>query len=137
MINVLLLLYAPDWVYISRFLVIWVSKLLLDINSWVALLEIQVLDRSLCCRKYLSGVIMLKLLLLLLHHSLRLLLLLFLSLCSLEWLFSWRFIPYCGTLFADLESSLSSCALFGVEVSAAVRQLFSLPLQVWWPFWCV
>ena len=45
--------------------------------------------------------------------------------------FSWRFIPYCGTLFADLESLLSSCfcVLFGVEVSAAVRQLFSLPFQ--------
>ena len=49
-----------------------------------------------------------------------------------KWLFSLRVIPHCGSLFADLEKSLSSCflpALFGVEVSAIERQLFSLPLQ--------
>ena len=49
-----------------------------------------------------------------------------------EWLFSLRVIPHCGPLFVDLESSLSSCflpALFGVEVSAVERKLFSLPLQ--------
>ena len=35
-----------------------------------------------------------------------------------EWLFSLRVIPHCGTLFADLESSLSSCflrTLFGLD----------------------
>ena len=49
-----------------------------------------------------------------------------------EWLFSLGVIPHCGPLFVDLESSLSSCflpALFGVEVSAIERKLFSLPLQ--------
>ena len=46
--------------------------------------------------------------------------------------FCLRIISHCGTLFADLESSLSSCflaALFGVYVSVTERQLFSLPLQ--------
>ena len=49
-----------------------------------------------------------------------------------EWLFSLRVIPHCGPLFGDLGKSFSSCflpALFGVEVSAVERQLFSLPLQ--------
>ena len=47
-------------------------------------------------------------LMVLLHHSLRLVLLLFLSLAV--WVaFCLRIISHCGTLFADLESSLSSC----------------------------
>jgi len=49
-----------------------------------------------------------------------------------EWPFLLRVIPHCGPLFADLEKSLSTCflpALFGVEVLATERWLFSLPLQ--------
>ena len=52
-----------------------------------------------------------------------------------------RVTPKCGLLLAELEYCFFSCflpALFGVEVSAAERQLFALPscfggLGVWNP----
>jgi len=43
-----------------------------------------------------------------------------------------RVICNCGLLFYELENCLSSIfipALFGIEVSLAERQLFSLPLR--------
>ena len=58
---------------------------------------------------------------------------LFQSLCCLfEWTFIMRVICNCGPLFSELENCLSSIfipALFGIEVSLAERQLFSLPLR--------
>ena len=44
-----------------------------------------------------------------------------------------RVIPGCNAFLAELEHCLSSCflpALFGVEVSVAERQLFSLPFRM-------
>ena len=50
-----------------------------------------------------------------------------------EWTFLLRVLHDGGALFQDLESSLASNflpAIFGVEVSSAERDLFSLPLQM-------
>ena len=48
-----------------------------------------------------------------------------------EWNFLLRVVFQCGPLFRDLELSLFSRflpAMFGLEVSAAERRLFALPL---------
>ena len=50
-----------------------------------------------------------------------------------EWTFLLRVVPQCGELFQELEMSLFSRllpALFGLEVSAAERRLFALPLRL-------
>ena len=104
---------------------IWVSALLLDIDSWAALLRTQMMDRILYYRKFVSGMVMLDRTLAAVasSQSQAAFAALTKSLQS-EWLFSLQVIPHCGLLFADLESSLSSCflpALFGVEVSAIER----------------
>ena len=50
-----------------------------------------------------------------------------------EWNFLLRVVPQCGPLSQDLEMSLCSRflpAMFGLEVSAAERRLFALPLRL-------
>ena len=50
-----------------------------------------------------------------------------------EWSFLLRVVPGCGALFQELELVLGSAflpALFGVEISAVERDLFSLPLRM-------